>query len=76
MVGRIPKTRRYEPIPTGLKAIAAIVVLRNKVFKPLLAAAQQLQPTRGTQNPTTLDTHYETLRITMHGIFRELGVAA
>jgi hypothetical protein len=76
MVGRIPKTRRYEPIPAGLKAITAIVVLRNQVFKPLLAAAQQLQPSRGAQKPTTLDTHYETLRVTMQGIFRELGVAA
>ena len=29
--------RRYEPIPEGFRAIAALVVLRDKVIQPLLA---------------------------------------
>jgi hypothetical protein len=42
--------------------MAALVVLRNKAIKPLLAAAQKLRPSRGPQNPRALDAHYETIR--------------
>jgi hypothetical protein len=40
IVQRIGKTHRYEVIPKGLRALTALVVLRNKAVKPLLAAAQ------------------------------------
>ena len=76
IVRRIGKTRRYEPLPKGLRAMAALVVLRNKVIQPLLAAAQDLQPSRGAQNPRALDAHYETIRTAMRGVFQELGLAA
>jgi hypothetical protein len=56
--------------------MAALVVLRNKAIKPLLAAAQELRPSRGAQNSSELDTHYETIRIAMLGVFHELGLAA
>ena len=48
---RIGATRRYEAGPAGLKAITALVVLRDKAIKPLLAAAQELTPRRGAHNP-------------------------
>jgi len=76
MVQRIGKTRRYEPTSAGLKALAALLVLRDKVIKPLLAASTETRPTHGSQNPTALDNHYETIRAAMQGIFRELGLAA
>jgi hypothetical protein len=76
MAERIGKTRHYQATPAGLKAIAALVVLREKVIRPMLAAAQEIRPSRGSQNPTALDHHYEAVRAGMAGIFRELGVAA
>ena len=76
IVQRIGQTRRYESISKGLKAMAALVVLRNQAIKPLLAAAQELQPSRGAQNPRALDTHYDTIRTAMRGVFQELGLAA
>jgi hypothetical protein len=76
IVRRIARTRRYEPIPTGLRAMAALVVLRNKAIKPLLAAAQELRPTRGAHNPRPIDTHYEAIRAAMQGVFDQLGLAA
>jgi hypothetical protein len=76
IVRRIGQTRRYEAIPKGLRAMAALVVLRNKEIKPLLAGAQGLRPSRGAQNPTALDTHYDTIRRAMRGAFQELGLAA
>ena len=76
IVRRIARTRRYESLPKGLRAMAALVVLRNKAIKPLLAAAQELQPSRNAKNPRALDEHYESIRIAMQGVFRELGLAA
>lgn len=76
MVERVSKTRRYQATPAGVKAIAALVVLREKAIRPLLAAAQEIRPSRGPQNPTALDRHYETVRVGMLGVLRELGVAA
>jgi hypothetical protein len=49
---------------------------REKAIRPLLAAAQEIRPSRGSQNATALGRHYETVRAGMAGILRELGVAA
>jgi uncharacterized protein with FMN-binding domain len=76
IVRRVGQTRRYESVAKGLKAMTALVVLRNKAIKPLLAAAQDLRPARGAQNPSALDTHYDTIRTAMQGVFQELGLAA
>ena len=76
IVQRIGKTHRYAAIPKGLRAMTALVVLRNKAIKPLLAAAQELRPSRGAQNASAIDTHYDTIRMAMQGVFQELGLAA
>ena len=76
IVHRIGNTRRYEPLPAGLKAMTALLVLRNKAIKPLLAAARELRPTRPPRQPKPIDTHYYTIRTAMRGVFHELGLAA
>ena len=76
IVRRIGRTRRYQPLPAGLRAMTALIVLRNKAIKPLLAAAEQLRPTRGAQNPRPIDVHYAAIRLAMRGVFDELGLAA
>lgn len=76
IVRRIERTRRYETIPAGLKAVTALVVLRDKAIKPLLAAAQELRPSHGAQNPGVLDIHYDAIRVAMQGVFHQLGLAA
>jgi hypothetical protein len=35
-----------------------------------------MRASRGAQNPTALDSHYETIRTAMHVVFQELGMAA
>lgn len=75
MVRRIPKTLRYEPTTDGLKALTALLALRDKAIKPLLAAAVQSRPSRGPRNPTAIDRYYETIRTGMQGLFCELGLA-
>jgi hypothetical protein len=76
IVARIGRTRRYEALPSGLRAMTALIVLRNKAIKPLLAAARPLRPTRRAYNPQPIDTHYRALQLAMQGVFHELGIAA
>lgn len=76
LVRRIDGTRRYEPVASGLKTLAALLVLRHHVIKPLLAAAEHTAPPRGAQHPTALDRHYAALRTGMHDVFHELGITA
>jgi DNA-binding transcriptional ArsR family regulator len=76
VVRRIGQTRRYESIPRGLRAMTAQVVLRNKAIKPLLASAPELRPSRGAQNPSVIDRHYDTIRAAMQGVFHQLRLAA
>ena len=76
IVRRIGQTRRFQSTSSGLKAMVALVVLRNKAIKPLLAAAQDLRPSRGAQNPRPLDRNYEIIRTAMQVVFQELGLAA
>jgi hypothetical protein len=76
IVRRIGHTRRYEPLPTGLRAMTALLVLRNKAIKPLLAAAQPRHPARGAHNPKPIDAHYHASEVAMKGVFHELGLAA
>ena len=76
IVSRVGKTRRYEAVPAGLKTVTALLLLRDKVITPLLAATQQLQPGRGAQNPSTLDRHLEVVRAEMQSVLRQLRVSA
>ena len=75
-VRRIPKSQRYEATPFGLKTMAALLILREKIIKPLLAAAQVTRKHRAPKKPTPLDLHYECVRVGMRGLFQELGLAA
>ena len=76
MVRKIGKSRRYEPVPEGLQALTALLVLREQIIRPLLAASGQPQPPSKPVNPTPIDNHYENLRAGMQALFNELGLAA
>jgi DNA-binding transcriptional ArsR family regulator len=62
MVRKIGTSRRYEPEPDGLRAMTALVVLREKVIRPLLAASQRSESQTKPNHPTPVDHHYEHLR--------------
>jgi hypothetical protein len=76
MVQKRPRSRRYQALPDGLRSMAALVLLRDKVIKPLLAA--QCRPKRGRKpkDRTALDVHYDTVQRAMRGLLNELGLAA
>jgi hypothetical protein len=76
MVRKIGKSRRYESLPEGLRALTALVVLREKVIRPLLAATRRNESQSKPTNPTPIDQHYEALRTGRRDLFSTLGVAA
>jgi hypothetical protein len=76
MLRKIGKSRRYGPVPEGLRALTALLVLREHIIRPLLAASGQPQPPSKPVNPTRIDNHYENLRVGMQSLFNELGLAA
>jgi len=39
LVRKLDHSRRYEPVPEGLQNMAALLILREKVLKPVLAGA-------------------------------------
>lgn len=57
IVRRMGHTRRYDPLPTGLRAITALLVLRDKAIKPLLAAARLLHAACGRTPKRPLPSH-------------------
>ena len=76
LVRKIGTSRRYDSEPTGLRAMTALVVLREKVIRPLLAASQHAEPQNQPNHPTPIDRHYENLRVGMRGLFIALGMVA
>ena len=76
LAGKIGNSRRYQPAPKGLRAMAAIAVLRDKVIKPLLAAGCHPSLHPETQDPARIDEHYDNLRSGMRRLFGALGIAA
>ncbi|MCL6544162.1 MAG: hypothetical protein K6T61_02965 [Bryobacteraceae bacterium] len=63
-------------MPEGLRALAALVVLRDKVIKPLLAAQCDLRRRPRLRNPTPIDLRYDALQRHMRDLLEELGMAA
>ena len=76
VVSKIGTSRRYETVPEGRQAVAALLVLRDKVIKPVLAGAGK--PRRGPQpkDQSPIDAHYETIRVEMRNLFQTIGMAA
>ena len=73
-VSMIGKSRRYQPTPTGIKTMAALLTLRTIVIQPLLAAAQ-FPPTHGSLQQTDLDIQYGKVQTEMSALFRLLGIS-
>jgi hypothetical protein len=84
LVQKPEHSRRYQVPDDGLRTLTALVVLREHVLKPLLAAAAQpsagppLKPKLGRKPKTwsPIDDHYQTLRFTMRALLHDLHLAA
>jgi hypothetical protein len=75
-VEKIDSSHHYRLFTQGIRALTALIVLRDKILKPLLASCCQRKRGPKPNNPTVLDTHYERLQIDMQQLFKDLGFAA
>lgn len=76
LIIRAGKSRRYTVPPPALRAIAALVLLREKVIRPILAGAALRKRGRKPTNWSPIDSHYEAIRKNMLTLFEDLGIAA
>lgn len=72
---RIGNSRRYRASPHGLRTMAALVLLRDKIIKPVLTGAGK--PKRGPKPKIThpIDDLYRQIQSFMRSLFLELGFA-
>jgi hypothetical protein len=75
-VERIPGTRKYRSSDFGIQTIAALIILREKVVRPILAGTIDKKVGRPPNNIQRIDKHYENLRNEMRLTFQTLGIAA
>src|SRR5262245_21128860 len=70
------RTRRYHVPPQAARIIAALLTLRDHVIAPILAGVRSPRMGRKPKIWTAADRRYETLRIDMQDLFRDLGITA
>lgn len=74
-VEKIGKSRRYQLSSTGLKTMAALFTLREKVIKPVLAGAGKRKRGPKPRGQSELDIQYGKVQTEMRTLFHILGVA-
>ncbi len=71
---KLEKSRRYQPDELGLKTMAALLTLREKVLKPVLAGVDKPLGGRKPNNQTDLDIQYGKVQTEMHHLLDMLGI--
>lgn len=78
LMERVTKSRRYEATELGLRTMAAVAVLRENVFKPILAKACKPEPHSPLppENRGPLEDHYHAIQHEVRNLFRTLKIPA
>jgi hypothetical protein len=76
LVSRLPNSRRYAVPQQAIPTIAALVILREKLLRPILAAVRKPRIRHPPRNSTPIDQHYENLRQDMFTLMQDLRIAA
>jgi hypothetical protein len=76
LITKVGASRRYQVQPQAMRAIAALLILRQHVIGPILAGVRSPHLGRKPNAWTPADRHYEQLRIRMQPLFQDLGIAA
>lgn len=76
LIQKLPASRRYQAPPDAIRTMAALLVLRDQVVRPILAGIRVPTQGRKPANWTAVDRDYENLRVNMKALFQDLGVAA
>jgi hypothetical protein len=74
-LAQVAEGRRYKVDPSGVRAMCAYLILRDKVIKPLLAGV--VRPFgRAPKVQAPVDQHYVGLREELNRTFETIGLAA
>jgi hypothetical protein len=76
VVQRVERTRRYRVKPAGVRVLAGLLILREKVLKPVLAGVHRPRRGRPPKRVAPLDVHYQILQREMLQTLRTLKLAA
>ncbi len=76
LVERIDKTRRYRIPRAGIRILAGMLVLREKVIKPVLAGLGKPRRGPAPKNVQPIDQHYDNFQREMRRTFETLALAA
>ncbi len=75
-VVKVVGSHRYRVPPSAVRVLAALVILREKVLRPILAGVGKPKMGRKPKNWTAIDEHYDFIRRDMFILFEDLGLAA
>lgn len=70
------RSRRYRAPAEGVRMMTALIVLRDRIIKPLLAAANSPARPHRPQRRQSIDDHYRAIQYDMRGLFKALNFAA
>jgi hypothetical protein len=76
LLTRVAKSQRYCIPAEAIRTIAALVILREKVLRPILAGVAKTTPQRKPNHRSPIDAHYETIQQDMFTLFEHLRIAA
>lgn len=76
LVSRVANSRRYCIPPQAIRTIAALVILREKVLRPIPAGVDKPKMGRKPKNWSPIDEHYEAVRQDMFTLRDDLRTAA
>ena len=76
LAAKIPRSRRYCVDAEALRAMAALLLLRDKVVCPLLAAASTPCRAPTPRISSLLDQRYAGVHQEMRSLFNTVGIAA
>ena len=75
LVDKPGRSRRYHVPPQAARTIAALLTMRDHVIAPILAGVRSPRMGRKPKVWTSVDRHYEQLRVELQSLFTDLGLA-
>lgn len=75
-VERVEQTRRYRPVLPAFRELAALLIVREKLLKPLAASFAEGRSAPAPVPPSEIDQHYRTLQHHLRHALTALGLAA
>ena len=75
LLTRVAKSQRYRIPAEAIRTISALVILREKVLRPILAGVAKTTRPRKPNNRSLIDEHYEAIRQDMIILFGDLRIA-